>query len=124
MRQYLTVGDKILIGSLLLLSLASFPLVRAMTKAGNAVQIETDGKMYKIISLHKAQTLAVPGPLGDTFVIIHDGEVHVSESPCPNKICIKTGHISLSGQIIACVPNEVVVRVTGTQDAEYDAVTQ
>ncbi|PIE35893.1 hypothetical protein CSA56_02275 [candidate division KSB3 bacterium] len=124
LKAYLTVGDNILIGALLVLSLAGFPLVRSMTKAGNLVQIETDGKVYRVVSLHEDQALVVPGPLGETSVIIHDGEVYVSESPCRNKICIKTGHISLAGQMIACVPNKAVVRITGEQEAGYDAITQ
>ncbi|MCP4398607.1 MAG: NusG domain II-containing protein [bacterium] len=124
LKHILTTGDKIVIGVLLLISLAGFPLVRAMMKAGNLVRIEAEGALYKILSLHEAQTLSVPGPLGDTLVVIHDGEVHVSESPCRHKICIKSGHISLAGELIACVPNKVVLRIVGDEKADYDAVTQ
>lgn len=123
-RQTLTLGDKVLIGCLLLLSLASFPLVRIMTKAGNSVQIETDGNVYKVVSLHADQTLVVPGPLGKTIVVVHDGEVHVTDSPCRVKICVRMGNISHIGQLIVCVPNKVVVRVTGEEELPYDAVTQ
>ena len=123
-RRYLTPGDKVLIGSLILLSLVSYPLVRNMAQEGNSVQIEADGKMYKVVSLDASQTLAVPGPLGNTLVVIHAGKVHVSESPCTAKICVKTGEISHTGQIIVCIPNKVIIRVTGEEDAAYDAVTQ
>ncbi len=123
-KQILTTGDKILIGVLLILSLASFPLIRMTAQPGSLVQIEADGKLFCTASLHEKHTFAVPGPLGKTMVIIHDGEVYVPESPCLNKICIKTGHISLAGEMIACVPNKVVVRITGEQETGYDAVTQ
>jgi len=124
LRQHLTFGDKVLIGGLILLSLISFPLVRNMTKEGNSVQIETDGNLYEAVSLHTEQQFAVPGPLGKTLVVVRDGEVHVADSPCPAKICVKTGKISHTGQIIVCIPNKVVVRVTGEEDLEYDAITQ
>lgn len=124
LKHILTTGDKIVIVVLLFISLAGFPFVKAMTKAGTLVRIEADGKLYKILPLHEADTLSVPGPLGETIVVIHDGTVHVSESPCRNKVCINSGHISLSGELIACIPNKVVVQISGDEQAGYDAVTQ
>ena len=120
----LTTGDKIVIGVLLFISLAGFPLVRALSKTASTVRIEADGKLYKVLSLHEEQTLSVPGPLGETLIVIHDGKVHVSASPCRNKICVNSGHISRSGELIACVPNKVVIQILGDEEAGYDAVTQ
>jgi hypothetical protein len=122
--QHLTFADKVLIGCLIGLSLASYPLLRSMTKEGDTVQIEVNGTVYKTVSLHTNQTLSVPGPLGYTIVTIQDGEVFVTESPCRAKICIRTGHISHSGQLIVCVPNKVVVRVMGKEELPYDAMTR
>lgn len=119
-----TPGDKILIGCLLLLSLASYPLLRTLMYAGSQVQIETDGKIFHVAALDAEQTIAVPGPLGTTFVVILNGAVHISASPCYNKICVNTGAISYAGQLIVCVPNKVVVRVIGKEELPYDAVTQ
>ena len=69
-RQQLTFADKVLIGCLILVSLVSYPFVRYMTKEGHAVQIETDGTPYKTVALHQDQTFLVPGPLGDTIVVV------------------------------------------------------
>ncbi len=63
----------------------------------------------------------VPGPLGDTDVIIRDGRVFVSESPCTEKICIATGAISSPGSWIACLPNRVFVKVERSGENEVDA---
>lgn len=120
----LTRGDKILIGCLLLLSVASYPLLRTLMTAGSQVRIETDGKFFQAIPLDREQTIAVPGPLGTTYVVIHDSAAHVSDSPCYSKICVNTGEIAYTGQIIVCVPNKVVVRVVGAEELPYDAVTQ
>ena len=124
LKEILTIGDIMLIGTLCVLSLASIPLLRMMTRQGTTVRIETDGKLYATAALSQDQTLAVPGPLGKTIVEIHDGYMHVSESPCSNKLCIKTGKIHLTGQLIACLPNKVVARIVGDEDAPYDALTQ
>jgi len=123
-QQHLTFADKVLIGCLIVLSLASYPLARHMTKEGNIVQIETNGRVYTSVPLHTNQSLPVPGPLGNTIVVVQDGEVFVTESPCRGKICIRTGHISHNGQLIVCAPNKVVIRITGDEKPEYDAITQ
>jgi hypothetical protein len=120
----LTLGDKMLIGGLVLVSLASYPFVRGIQKTGKTVQIETNGNVYKVVSLSTNQTLAVSGPLGNTLVTIHQGEVHVADSPCRAKICVNTGNILHVGQLIVCVPNKVVVRIIGEEASSYDAVTQ
>lgn len=121
----LTIADKILIGGLVLISLASFPLVRWATRAGDTVQIDAVGVAYATLALDVEQTLAVPGPLGSTEVVIRNHEVFVQASPCRNKICVHSGPISRSGQFIVCVPNQVVVRVIGKkgQAQPYDAIT-
>lgn len=56
-------------------------------------------------------TIPVEGVLGTTTVEIKQGTVHVLDSPCGNHICMHTGWISSPGQIIVCLPNQVVVRL-------------
>ncbi len=56
-------------------------------------------------------TIPVEGVLGTTIVEINQGKVHVLSSPCENHICMNTGWISNPGQIIVCLPNEVVIRL-------------
>ena len=66
--------------------------------------------------------LRVPGPLGDTIVEIRDKKVFIEASPCPNKTCIAAGSISKPGQWLACLPNEVIVRIEGrTPEGGVDA---
>ena len=69
-------------------------------------------------------TLRIPGPLGDTMVVIEDGTVRVTSSPCPEKICIKTGRISKPGQWIACLPNRVFISIRGRRSEQPDAISQ
>lgn len=126
--EHVTFADKVLIGVLLLLSLGSYPLIRLAIASGEGemVRIEANGKEFAIVSLQDAQTLLVPGPLGNTEVVIHEHEVFVADSPCRAKICVKMGHVSQAGQMIVCVPNKVSIRVLGKkgQELPYDAVSR
>jgi hypothetical protein len=77
-----------------------------------------------IYPLDGEATLHVPGPLGDTVVVVEEGGVRVISSPCPEKICIKTGKISKPGQWIACLPNRVFISIQGRRSEQPDAISQ
>jgi hypothetical protein len=70
------------------------------------------------------RALALEGPLGKTLVELTGGRARVTESPCPNKICIKTGWIEQSGQVIVCLPNKVVIKLGGGEMEGVDGVTR
>ncbi|HRR92028.1 MAG TPA: NusG domain II-containing protein [bacterium] len=48
-------------------------------------------------------------------------KVRILSSPCPDKLCVKQGYISESGQVIICLPNRVVIKIEGR--ASFDALT-
>jgi hypothetical protein len=45
----------------------------------------------------------------------------VTDSTCPDRVCVHTGAISAPGSMIACVPNGVVVRIGGEESDGLDA---
>lgn len=67
-------------------------------------------------------TVAVPGPLGITHVVLDGGGVYIHDSPCKEKICVNMGRISAVGSWVACLPNRVFVRIEGTAKKEVDSV--
>ncbi len=85
-----------------------------------AVRIDSP-KGEWIYPLDRAARVDVPGPLGITEVVIEGGTVRVVDSPCTEKICIKTGPVSATGAWIACLPNRVFVRVEGRSGQDIDA---
>ena len=85
-----------------------------------AVRIESPQGQW-IYPLDRPEQVAVPGPLGITRVVIEGGQVRVVDSPCTEKICVRTGAVSAAGAWIACLPNRVFVRVVGKDDRGIDA---
>jgi hypothetical protein len=54
---------------------------------------------------------------------IRDGSAWVVSSQCPNQICVRQGKISRPGQWIACLPNDIFIRISGQTDAPVDMVS-
>jgi hypothetical protein len=66
--------------------------------------------------LDSNRDLDVPGPLGLTHVHIANGSVAITDSPCENKLCVAMGAILGRNQWVACLPNNVFVRIGGKTD--------
>ena len=97
--------------------------------SGGRAVIEVRGDaQHWVFPLDSTETLEVQGPLGTTTVEISPGSVRVLDSPCPEKICVKTGSISRPGQTIACLPNRVFVVIRGAsgddEGGEADAYSR
>jgi hypothetical protein len=110
----------------LALSLSTVGAFSVFAYAGGAtnpnVIIEGSGEKW-IYPLHENREVTVSGPLGDELIDIKDAQAWVVSSPCPNKICIQQGRISKPGQWMACLPNDIFIRVDGTSDTRVDMVS-
>ncbi|WP_130850422.1 NusG domain II-containing protein [Intestinimonas timonensis] len=67
-------------------------------------------------------TIEVPGARYPITVEAERGQIRVAHSDCPSQDCVHTGWVSRSGGQIVCLPNRLVITVTGGT-AEADAVT-
>lgn len=86
------------------------------------VEIHADNRVWQY-RLDSDVAVAVPGPLGETTVHIHDGRVSIVESPCENQTCVHSPAISRPGQWIACLPNAVMVLIEGSTDEDSPDAT-
>ena len=120
----LTLPDKILIGGLVVLTLLSFPIIRHFQHEGRVAVIEVDGELVGNFSLEEDRFIPVDGKLGTTRVEIVGNGVRVLDSPCPHKLCVKSGPISRSGETLVCLPNRVVIRIEGGEKPSVDAVSR
>lgn len=118
-----TRTDRWLILLLLLLALASLWLSIGRS-VGTQVVIYEDERVAFVGPLDQDRHLDLHGPLGITRVEIAEGRVRVTSSPCPRKICIAMGDVHRSGDLLACVPNLVVVRIEGEEAKGYDLLSR
>jgi hypothetical protein len=104
---------------ILLLAAVSFYLFRVIhVSKGDTVTINADGKLYEY-SLSKNAEYKVEGAIGTTTVLVHDGKVRITDSPCKNKTCVH----QKDADTIICLPNKVIVKVNDSGEA-FDGISQ
>ena len=91
----------------------------------NYVEVVTPYKKL-IFPLKQDKVITVKGEIGNLTIMIKDKKVKVIHSSCSNKICIKTGWISSSGEFIACVPNHILIKLVKRKkdNKKFDFITK
>lgn len=57
---------------------------------------------------------------GYNTVHIENGEVWIHDASCPDKNCINQGKISNDGEIIVCLPNQLLIKIVEDENEEDD----
>lgn len=116
--------DRLITATLLLAILASFFLLGARPR-GERVLVERDGRLLFSAPLAENRVVDLDGPLGTTRLEIRDGRARILSSPCPTKACIGMGAITRRGDLLACVPNKLLVRIDGEGGgADHDLLSR
>jgi hypothetical protein len=92
-------------------------LIYTAEPAAAVVKIDTADDVF-LYPLDENRDVEVEGPIGHTHILIKDGIVYISDSPCDDKLCVLMGGISQPGQWAACLPNRVFVSIEGGSDDE------
>jgi len=61
------------------------------------------------------------GDIGISEVVIDEHGVHMASSPCTSQRCVLSGTHRHAGDIIACVPNHILVSIRGQSSPEHAA---
>lgn len=113
-----------LFAAVFLVSCCTLFLAYVWNPQGQTAIVEVDGLAYARLQLRVPQQLAVMGKLGKMIITVRDGRVAVTESHCPQKVCMHSGAISRNGDLLVCVPNRVVIRILGNAPDSFDMITQ
>lgn len=109
-------GDIILVAVILVTAVLCFFSFQNPEKAQAVIYL--NGEEYTRINLSEDKEIII-----DTVkILIKNGKIQMNSSDCPDKVCIKTGAINKNGQVIACVPNKIVILIVEGNDY-VDGVT-
>ncbi|MBQ4048772.1 MAG: NusG domain II-containing protein [Clostridia bacterium] len=111
-------GDLFIVCLVLLAAVVLFLLgLRGETAAH--VEVSINAAQTEVFPLAKDGSYLIDGHL---TVVIESGSVRIEDADCPDRFCVRTGAIRSPGQMLVCLPNQIVVRIVGTGETEVDAV--
>lgn len=121
----MTAADRILSGAILAVSLAWGVGARSSEEGAVAI-VMLEGQECARIPLDRDALIPLSGPLGPIDLEVRDGAIAVVRSDCPNHLCMTRGWKRTAGDVLACVPNGLVVRIEGgsARDHAPDAVAR
>lgn len=92
-------------------------------KTGAVAIIEQDGETISELDLNKDTELVLDdGNGGSNTITVADGKIAVTDANCPDLVCVHTGAISQTGEVIACLPHKLIITISGNDDSSIDTI--
>ncbi len=116
-------GDAVIVAVVVVLSVV-LGMGSILNRASDGVTatIVQDGVTTHTIDLSDVnEPIEIALDNGHIRILAEQGRIRFAESDCHNQICVYTGWISRSGQIAACLPNRILIKLEGKDD-ELDVV--
>jgi len=121
----MTFADKIVSIALLVVSVIAIAFQGLWTLGDETgmVRITVDGELYGQYDFsYEEKTIEIKTEYGENIVKINENSVWVEDASCKDKLDVKAGKIEKSGQMIVCLPNRLLIEISGNDD-KVDKVT-
>jgi hypothetical protein len=117
--------DVLIIAFILTAALAAMAYASSLGRAepaeGLRAEIYEDGVLTRVLPLDAPSEILVNTSRGYNRIVVRDGGVRVSEADCGSQTCVHSGAKALPGDMIACLPHRLVIKIGGGE-ASYDAI--
>jgi hypothetical protein len=117
--------DAILIAVILAAAVAAMAILSATRTAPGAgalyADVYADGVLTRTLPLSADSDNLVTTDRGYNRIVVAAGGVCVSEADCASQTCVHSGIRRLPGDVIACLPHRLIIRIRG-EDPPYDAI--
>ena len=91
-------------------------------KSGKQVVITVDREVFGTYPLSQDNVVRIDTGTSVNELTIENGTAKMTEADCPDKLCMHQKAISRERETIVCLPNKIVVTVTGGGDGSLDAI--
>lgn len=99
--------------------LACVCLLLTRSEPGSRVLVYKNGALFGSYPLGENRSVDIDG---GNRLQIRDGEAYIDFATCPDKLCVRQGHIKNADRSIICLPNRVTVTVD--KGGDIDAVSR
>jgi hypothetical protein len=114
------LGDWLVIAASIVAVIVMFQQFWSFAPASQ-LKIRQGNLVVGIYDLNQKRELHVEGPIGDSIIVISNGQARFKQSPCPNQYCVHQGWLSHAGQVAICLPNQVSLQLLGAKNT-YDSL--
>jgi hypothetical protein len=90
---------------------------------GSYAEVYSDGTLIRVISLEKDGEYHIESNGGTNILTVENGRIRVTESDCPDGLCMDFGWKERNGEQIICLPHRLTVIVTSDLPPDYDVIT-
>jgi len=124
-----TRADRLLLLAGLTLIAAAWLGIQTLMTSGPAVAAIYHGNTllatYPLpVSGQPAIHFEAQGELGLSDIVIDQDGARIAASPCTTQQCVLSGAHRHAGDMIACVPNRILVAIRGSAKARFDAIVE
>ncbi len=93
--------------------------------AGEVV-VSVNGVERERHALDEDAVFTVMSEGGENVIEIKDGTCRVTDADCPDRLCVKQGVISRTGEAVICLPHRLTVTIESdkTDGDYYDAIAR
>jgi hypothetical protein len=113
-------GDKItaiVIACIIVISsIGVFAYLNIIKGSHHIAEIKQDGKIIRTIDLDKVDKpveIKIANKDGYNVIRIETGRIRIIDADCPDKLCVKAGWITESGQSVICLPHKLIIKIQG-----------
>lgn len=91
-------------------------------ETGTTAIIWQDGKIIAELDLTKEKEMTInDSDGGRNVIIIKNGTISVDDADCPDLVCVRTGAISHTGEVIACLPHKLIITIKDSKQNDVDS---
>ena len=121
-----TLWDGLVVLAVVLLAGVLVFLLRPSDSSAVTAVVTLDGAVvaqYRLDQLEEPATLTLQEASYPLTIQAEQGRICIAHSDCPSQDCVRTGWISRPGQQIICLPNRLIISLSGAETDGFDAVT-
>ena len=105
---------------------AAYLLLQRESVPAPVARITRDGVLLEEIDLDRVSepySFPLEDGNGRNTLSVEKGRIRIAESTCPGGDCVHTGWADRAGERIICLPNRLVISLSGEAILEFDAVS-
>jgi hypothetical protein len=95
--------------------------IYVLQKDGAVAVVTVDEAEIGCYALSEDQTVELND--GSNILVIQDGYADIVDANCPDRLCVSQKKISKSGESIICLPNKLVVSISGGETSDFDTIS-